>query len=336
MIEITDSPDLKQWREFIENHPYGNIFQTPEMAEVYKRTKNYEPVALAAVDTNRNEILGILLTVRIKEISGVLGALSTRSVIHGGPLVVHGEKGIEATQALIAQHDTLVRNAVMYTLIRNLHDTTTLASTLTNVGYTYEEHLNFLINLNRSEEEIWHYIHKSRRKGINRAAQKGVIIKEMIDKKWLQTFYDIVKETYKGVQIPLVDLSLFESVFDILVPKNMAKFFLAEFEGTFIGGRLITVYKNDIFDWYAGALIDYLPLYVNEAIVWHILKVGATNGFKIFDFGGAGSPDEEYGVREFKRRFGGTMVNFGRYKKIYAPTKMKIAEKGFNIYKKII
>lgn len=35
------------------NHPQGNIFQTIEMAEVYKRTKNYEPVSLAVVDEKR-------------------------------------------------------------------------------------------------------------------------------------------------------------------------------------------------------------------------------------------------------------------------------------------
>ena len=55
MIEITDSPDTKQWGEFVLNHPpHGNIFQTPEMAEVYRRTKNYEPVTLAAFDTKND------------------------------------------------------------------------------------------------------------------------------------------------------------------------------------------------------------------------------------------------------------------------------------------
>jgi hypothetical protein len=51
MIEIIKSQDTKQWSEFVLNHPHGNIFQTPEMAEVYRRIKNYEPVSLAAVDT---------------------------------------------------------------------------------------------------------------------------------------------------------------------------------------------------------------------------------------------------------------------------------------------
>jgi len=51
MIEITESPDTKQWGEFVLNHSCGSIFQTPEMAEVYRRTKNYAPVTLAVVDT---------------------------------------------------------------------------------------------------------------------------------------------------------------------------------------------------------------------------------------------------------------------------------------------
>ena len=53
MIEITDSPDIKQWSDFVYNHEYGNIFQTPEMTEGSKRTKNYEPVSLAVVDKKR-------------------------------------------------------------------------------------------------------------------------------------------------------------------------------------------------------------------------------------------------------------------------------------------
>jgi len=47
MIEITNSLDKTQWREFVYDHPQGNIFQTPEMVEVYKRTKNYEPISIA-------------------------------------------------------------------------------------------------------------------------------------------------------------------------------------------------------------------------------------------------------------------------------------------------
>ena len=39
MIEIIESPDTRQWSEFVLKHPHGNIFQTPEIAEVYKIKK---------------------------------------------------------------------------------------------------------------------------------------------------------------------------------------------------------------------------------------------------------------------------------------------------------
>jgi serine/alanine adding enzyme len=68
MTEITDSPDTKQWSEFVYNHPQGNIFQTLELAEMYKRTKNYEPITLAVFDTKNDEILAVLQAVVITEL----------------------------------------------------------------------------------------------------------------------------------------------------------------------------------------------------------------------------------------------------------------------------
>ena len=335
MLEITNSPDIKQWSEFVYNHPQGNIFQTPEMAEVYKRTKNYEPILLAVVDTKNDEILAVLQAVVIKEISGFLGTFSARSIIQGGPLFIENEKGIEALKVLMEHYDKIAQKKALYTQIRNMWDMSNILSFFNSIGYEYEEHLNFLIDLNRPEEEIWRDIHKSRRKGINRAFKRGVVIEEVRDKKFIPIFYGIVEETYKNARIPLADISLMESAFELLAPKNMATFYMAKYEDIYVGARVVLNYKGLIYDWYAGALSDYLSLYVNEALVWHILKEGANNRYHTFNFGGAGKPNEEYGVREFKRRFGGKMVNFGRYEKIYSPVKMKIVEKGFEMYKKV-
>ena len=335
MVNITESPDKMQWSEFVYNHEQGNIFQTPEMAEFYKRTKNYEPITLAAIDTKNDEILAILQAVVIKEMKGILGTFSARSIVQGGPLFIENEKGIEALKLLMDHYDKIAQKKALYTQIRTMWNTSNISNFLNSIGYEYEERLNFLIDLNRPEEEIWRDIHKSRRKGINRAVNKGVVIEEVRDKKFISIFYGIVEETYKNAKVPLADIRLMESAFDLLVPKNMATFYIAIYEDIYVGARTVLNYKGLIYDWYAGALLDYLSLYVNEALVWHILKEGANNGYHTFNFGGAGKPNEEYGVREFKRRFGGRMVNFGRYEKIYSPIKMKITEKGFEVYRKI-
>jgi len=333
MIEVTTSPDLDQWDEFIRNHPHGNIFQTSEMAEVYKRTKNYELIRLAAIDRSTKEILGILQGVVIKEVGSFLGSFSARSIIHGGPLLTDGAEGTKALRKLVQCYDKIVHNKVLYTQTRNLWDTSEISSTLNDLGYRYEDHLNFLINLNRSEKEIWRDIHKSRRKGINRAAKKGIVIEELKEKGLISTVYKILKETYNNARIPLADISLFKSAFEILVPKNMAKFYVAKHEDKIVAVRIILSYRGTIYDWYAGSLSDYLSFYVNEALVWHILKEGANNGYRVFDFGGAGKPNEEYGVREFKRRFGGKLVNFGRYTRVYQPLKLSTAKALFKAYR---
>lgn len=39
-------------------------------------------------------------------------------------------------------------------------------------------------------------------------------------------------------------------------------------------------------------------------------------GCTTFDFMGAGKPNKPYGVREFKKRFGGELVEYGRYRLI--------------------
>jgi lipid II:glycine glycyltransferase (peptidoglycan interpeptide bridge formation enzyme) len=333
-IEITNSPDIKQWSEFIYIHSQGNIFQTPEMAEVYRRTKNYEPICLAVVDSS-DEVLVVLVAVVIKEVGGILGSFSAHSRINQGPLFLEDEGGIEAAKVLMEHYEKIVRKKALYTEVRNIRNTSEFSNLFNGLEYEYEERLNFLMNLNRTEEEIWRAIHKSRKKGINRAKNKGISIEKVEDKKDIPIFYDIVAKTYKRVSVPLADYSFFEAMFEILVQKNMADFYFAKYNGESVGARVVLKYKDSVYDWYAGSLPTDESLYVDEALVWHILKAGANNGYHVFDFGGAGKPNEEYGVREFKRRFGGDLANFRRYKKEHSPLKMKIAEKGFKVYRRI-
>lgn len=330
-MKITSDIDDEIWDEFICKHAHGNIFQSTAMHHVYENTQNYTPTKLCAIDDN-GEILGILLGVTIGELRGILGwgalgDFSRRSIIQGGPLTV--ENSPDIASKLLGEFDKKTQTKSLYTQIWNLHDTKKISFQ----QYEYEDHLNFLIDLNCSEEDGWKRIHKSRRKNINRATKNGVIIEEIDSLDKLPIFYKLLEETYSNVNVPLADMSLFESAYNNLVPKNMARFFLAKHNDNYIGCRAILTFNGIVHDWYAGALNDALSLYPNDILVWHVLQWGINNNFGIFDFGGAGNPDKEYGPREFKRRFGGELVNHGRYNCIYSPTKMKITDVGLKMYK---
>jgi hypothetical protein len=62
-ISIVNRLPEDQWRDFVEEHPAGTIFHTPEMFQVFGRTKDFQPELWAA--TEDGDVLALLLPVRI-------------------------------------------------------------------------------------------------------------------------------------------------------------------------------------------------------------------------------------------------------------------------------
>jgi serine/alanine adding enzyme len=331
MIEIISNPDKTTWGNFVYSHPQGNIFQTPEMAEVYKNTKNYLPLTLAAIDSHSDEITALLNTAIINEIGGSLKSLTARSIIFGGPLYYNNLNGCESVRLLMEHYDAIIGRSAVYTEIRNLWDTNNSPFLQ---DYIYEEHLNFLVDLSAGKDKMWKNLSKARRYGITKSSKMGVTIHEISSENELGTLYFLLKDTYNRARHPLADKSLFDAVYTHLVQKNMGKIFFANLENNSIGAIILLLYKENIYHWYSCSLNDYSKFYPNDILVWHALEWGSMNNYSIFDFMGAGKPDQNYGVREFKRQFGGAMVNYGRYKKVHSPIKYWIAQKGLAVYKR--
>ena len=59
-------------------------------------------------------------------------------------------------------------------------------------------------------------------------------------------------------------------------------------------------------------------------------------GCKTFDFGGAGRPDEVYRVRDFKAKFGGDLVNYGRNVCVHAPFRLGVSRAGYGLMRKFL
>jgi len=83
-------------------------------------------------------------------------------------------------------------------------------------------------------------------------------------------------------------------------------------------------------------LREFSAYRTNDLLVWHALEFGSQNRFRIFDFGGGGKPDEEYGVRDFKAKFGGTLVNYGRHMKIHSPLRLKLSREGYQLMRRFL
>ena len=171
------------------------------------------------------------------------------------------------------------------------------------------------------------------RNKIRKAQKSGVVCKLNCDFKSLVEIYRILQKVYKRAQLPLPPLDFFENIITTLGKQNgFLKIFKAVHQEKVVAARLILAYKNSLYDWYAGSLQEFNHLRPNDLLVWEILKWGCENGFDFFDFGGAGKPGIPYGVRDYKLKFGGKVVNFGRYQKVHHPLKMALAKIGLRAW----
>ena len=125
-------PDLDVWSNFVANHPQGNIFQTPEMYLIYKRTKNYYPIVVSNIEGG--VLTGISLAVVQREISGFLGFFSSRSIIWGGPLV----KRESSIPKMLDFYSKIIEKNALYTQIRNISDVPRTHKDFKLSGYNFE------------------------------------------------------------------------------------------------------------------------------------------------------------------------------------------------------
>jgi len=331
-IAIVHTLPEEAWRHFVDEHPAGNVFHTPEMFQVFECTQDHQPELWAATEGER--ILALLLPVRITLLSGVPRLFSTRDVVYGGVLCAPGPAGEEALTRLLRTYQCEAKGYTLFTELRNLSDSNVLQPILLGNDYTYEDHLNYLIDVSLHIDQVWGNIHASARKKIKKALDKHQLdVIEIQDRSEVAIGYAIFQKTYVTAHVPLADCSLFEAAYDVLQPKGMVKFLLGRVDDKYVAASVALLYKGVIYGWYRGFDRTYSAYLPNDLMVWHILKWGAENGYRTFDFGGAGKPNERYGPRQFKAKFGGHLVNFGRSTCVHHSHLLRVSQVGYQLFR---
>jgi len=323
-----------EWRAYVDQHPRGNIFHTPEMFQVFARAQSHKPDLWAAVQDGWP--LALMLPVQITLIEGLLRPFTTRNVIYGGVLSTSDSRGKAALALLLRSYIQEAKGSPLFSEIRNMSDQSDIQSVLVDHRFSFEDHLNFLVDLDQPEEIIWRNLNKTLKKEIQAAQRSGLIMEEIIDLQGLTIGYKRLEQVFKRVRVPLPDFTLFQAAFEILSPKEMLKISIARAGENYIGVNFILLYKGMIFGWYMGSDRAFASFHPDPLMVWHILKWGKEHNYNLFDFGGAGRPNEVYGPRTFKAKFGGKLVNYGRSTCIHAPMKLKISRIGYQIVRKFL
>lgn len=314
-----------KWNEFLSRTTESNVFQSPEMARVFNGTPGYRTHVTTVESGDRIE--GLLASVLITSRSSPrLEKYATRALILGGPI---GDKS--TFTHLLASHDSFASRSALWCEIRNLeppHDQTPFLGS----GYRWQDHQDFVLDLEKGEDRIWEGMSKSRRKGIGHAEMQGLRLIDLTPEA-IDQAHAILRETYSRAKVPLADRELFANAVRVLGPIDKLWACGAQAGSVLCSVRFVLKWDGVLFDWYAGSSDLGRGRHADEWLVWQILRRGVFRGCRSFRFGGAGEPGKDYGPAEFKRRFGGQLVNPGRLLKVYHPARARLAKAAYRAWR---
>ena len=302
----------KRWDEFIKSNPRANAFQMSLLFDFYLVTTEFRPYYCIAEDNRTKKIIGGFLFVIQRKGKHFPGNLFLRSLLIGGPLIP--SKGEKVLDGLLKTYNNFAKNKVIYSEIRNLYSWSHHVDVFLKNGFKYESHLNYQISM--ANKDIFEAFSKSKKRQIKVAQKNGVQIINNPDIDQIHQFYKILVKLYKErIYKPLPDWSFFKSFQDNIVEKEAGKYLLVQYNDQIIGGIMLPFYKNKmVYEWYvAGLDRDFKKAYPSIMATWAGIKYANDHGYASFDFMGAGIPSQTYGVREFKSKFGGQLLNFGRF-----------------------
>ena len=335
-LRVVNSLPVEGWHEFLAGNANSNIFHTPEIFEVFAETTGLQPALWAVVDEESCP-KALLLPVQISLFSGPLHSLSTRNVVYGSVIWDQDQPGLDAIELLLHTYASQARGKALFTELRNLGDLADVQPALQRHGFQYADHLNYLIDLNRTPEALMRSIGARTRKNIRRALRdRKVVIEELTDEHQLKPWYEVLQQTYRNARVPLADLSLFQAAYEILQPKGMIRFTQARVGTAIAATSVELLYRDVVYGWYGGIDRRLRTYDANELLMWHILAWGAEHGYTTYDFGGAGVPGQAYGPRDFKAKFHGRLVNYGRNTLISAPARLWLSKAAYAVYRQFI
>ncbi|SEO72389.1 lipid II:glycine glycyltransferase FemX [Propionispora vibrioides] len=175
------------------------------------------------------------------------------------------------------------------------------------------EYGSSIIDLTKSEEELFEGVHSKHRNVIRKAVKEGVQIVEDTSVEAISTYFDLSQETYARSNIPGVAKQELIHHYQALAATGNCRIFFAVHQGCFQAAAFMLVSKNNAVYWHGASKNKPIPGSAN-LLHWEIIKKFKRENILYYDFGGiildAPTGSKERGVSLFKTRFGGTINSF--------------------------
>lgn len=309
----------------------GTWFQTPDAYEFFQsQPELFNPFAFGI--ENDGKLHGVCCGYVTVEQSALKQMLTRRAIIIGGPAIADNVMDDEVTALMNAVRKEL-RSKSIYVECRNFNDYSKWCDAFASAGFEYVPHLNFHVDTS-SVEVVEANLGKSRKRDIRTTIREGVTIIEHPTEQQVIEYYSILENLYKTkVKTPLFPLSFFIE----LNKHKDGRLLLTEYNGHIIGGTVCVALEGKcLYEWYVcGRDGEWKAIFPSCYATYAGIRYAAEHNMPRFDMMGAGTPNEAYGVRDFKAKFGGKEVEHGRFLSVTKPLLYKIGVLGVKLLKRL-
>ncbi|MBS8121512.1 lipid II:glycine glycyltransferase FemX [Candidatus Vampirococcus lugosii] len=187
---------------------------------------------------------------------------------------------------------------------------------------------NVIVNISKSEDEIWSNISKNTKNQIKKGKSKGLEF-VILSKDNINEFYDLWYKTLFGKGLSIPGRKEYFQLYDYLKENKVGDIFAVKLDGKLVAGS-ICIYSGDILYYVYGASDrDAGNIGQHQYLKYQLFIWAKEKGFKKIDLlGVAPAWNKSHslaGVSDFKNSLGGDYIQYlGNYDLVFSDKVYKI------------
>lgn len=328
-------PDPDWWNGLVRRAPGGTLFQTTYWADYVADYLGWQPVYLLAQDRDGQEA-GLLLFFRKSLAHGwtfetpwyplvrpFLSRVRPVCTWLYGPLNVGALRGGLVTRAIldeVAVHAR--RHGVRAVVDARLPIHGVAEPEPLNAGpgspLRVRRQATLFVDLEAGEDVLWRRLKPAARKNLRRLQGQGLVVERLDDPAQLPEYHELYARCRRALQLHVNHFVFWQKLWQHLRPPGCLEIFTVRQHDKLVAGLGVWAFNGLLYEF--GVVQDPAlqedKVYANDLLKWEVIRWGHAQGYRLYDLVGVAlhpSTPSEAGIRQFKEKWGGELVEFDEF-----------------------
>jgi hypothetical protein len=291
-IQIINPITYPGWDNLLPSTPGYSFFHSSAWASVLVESYYYTPKYFSIIDDGK-----LLALIPVMEVNSFLTGrrgVSLPFTDYCNPILANGIPFQNLFETIIENGKKCGWKSLELRSVSDL-----LPSALPSLTY-----LGHVLDLSRSEGEVFSNFRDSTKRNTKKAMKEGVEVKIGHSLESINEFYRLNCMTRKEHGLPPQPFYFFKKIYDHVISKNLGMVVLASLRQENVAGAIYFHFGEKAVYKYGASDKKFQHLRANNLVMWEAIKWYSQNGYKSLCFGR--TEPENQGLIQFKSGWGTT------------------------------